>query len=301
MLRRIIKPVILTAAVVITVTIETPAMAAPAPANFGTTAPRTSITFTHTPTGNTVGTPNEHESRPGLSIVKLYIADYVYDHGTDADKADAFRMLQVSDDGIASALYERYPDSIDSTSRKYGLHDTHAAPHWGYSTTSTYDSTRYLEARKRDHGVADPILTALATAAPVAADGYRQDYGTSHLPGVIGTKWGWSDDRSTIHATASYGTDFSVSAHTYGPAAQLTGDVLGAFAGGYGTLPGPSPANQAITDAAHGAHATVNGIAGAISTVPGSSDAAAHSAAQAHQAIESATDQARRMAERFAG
>ena len=64
----------------------------------------------------------------------------------------------------------------------------------------------------------------MATAAPVAADGYRQDFGTSHIPGVWGTKFGWSDDR-TIHASVSTGHGFTVAANTYGDAQTHTADV----------------------------------------------------------------------------
>ena len=65
----------------------------------------------------------------------------------------------------------------------------------------------------------------------MAADGYGQDFGTSELPGVIGTKWGWSNDHS-LHASASFGQDFTVAAHTNGGKEQLTDDVRAAFNGG---------------------------------------------------------------------
>lgn len=263
------------------------ATAAPAPGNLGDVPPRTSISFTHTPSGMTVGTANQHESRPGLSLVKLYIADYVYDHGTDADRTAAFRMLQTSDDAIALSLYTAYPQSIAVTAGKYGLADTHAASHWGNSTTSTYDATKFLDARKRNHGLQDPILVALATATPIAADGYAQNYGTALLPGVIGTKWGWSDDRASVHASASYGTDFSVAAQTYGPAAQLTADVLGAFTPGF-FAPPASPAQRALVDATQAAHSAVDSVAAAVGSVPGSSDASSSGAAAAHAGIDSA-------------
>jgi hypothetical protein len=220
------------------------ATAAPSPKVDGAgniTAPaRTQISFEHSATGYHAGTGNEHESRPGLSIVKMYIADYVFAHGDDADKADATRMLQYSDDALASRLYEKYPESITATAGAYGLADTHDPGYWGDSTTSTADSVAYLEAKKRqDPG--SPVLSAMATASPVAADGYNQDYGTAVLPGVIGTKWGWSDDRTSFNASASFGADFSVAAQTDGPAAQLTDDVRAAF--------DPAPAAPAVPSA----------------------------------------------------
>lgn len=189
---------------------------------------RTQISFEHSPSGYHAGTANEHESRPALSIVKLYIADYVFAHGDEADRADATRMLQFSDDAVASRLYEKYPQSITTTAADYGLTDTADPGYWGDSSTSTADSVKYLEAKKRQDPDS-PVLAAMTTASPVAADGYRQDYGTAVLPGVLGTKWGWSDDGTSFNASASFGADFSVAAQTDGPAAQLTGDVLGAF------------------------------------------------------------------------
>ncbi|WP_255468453.1 class A beta-lactamase-related serine hydrolase [Corynebacterium sp. LK29] len=195
---------------------------------------RTQISFTHTPSGTHYGTANENEARPGLSIVKLYIADYVFKHGTEADKAKATEMIRYSDDNIASELYGRYPDSINATAREYGLSNTHDAGHWGNSTTSSADTVKFLEAKKREN-TSDPVLVAMSTASPVAADDYRQDYGTATLPGVIGTKWGWSDDRQSVHASASIGPDFSVAANTYGTKETHTSDVQNAFDGTLGT------------------------------------------------------------------
>ncbi len=83
----------------------------------------------------------------------------------------------------------------------------------------------------------------MRTASPVAADGYAQDYGTSTLPGATGSKWGWSDDRRSVHASASIGPDFTVAASTFGPKEIHTADVQGAFAGPTpAPLPSPFPA-----------------------------------------------------------
>lgn len=232
---RVLSGAVIAAAALFAPTVASPsgvASAAPVPnvdQNGTIAAPaRTQISFQSTLTGHHAGTANEHESRPGLSLVKMYIADYVFEHGTPEDRAKATQMLRVSDDNIASELYAKYPDSINDRAGKYHLADTHGVPHWGDSTTSTADSVAYLEAKKRKNPL-DPVLIALATASPVAADGYKQDYGTATLPGVVGTKWGWSDDRSSVNASASFGPFFSVSASTYGPSQQLTDDVQGAF------------------------------------------------------------------------
>jgi len=232
---RVLSGAAIAAAALFAPTVASPsgvASAAPMPnvdQNGNIAAPgRTQISFQSTLTGHHVGTANEHESRPGLSLVKMYIADYVFEHGTPEDQAKATQMLRFSDDNIASELYAKYPNSINDRAAKYHLADTHGAAHWGNSTTSTADSVAYLEVKKRENPFG-PVLTALASASPVAADGYEQDYGTATLPGVLGTKWGWSDDRRSVNASASFGPFFSVSASTYGPSQQLTDDVQGAF------------------------------------------------------------------------
>ena len=107
-------------------------------------------------------------------------------------------------------------------------------------------------------------MTGMATAAPVAADGYRQDFGTSRIPGVIGTKFGWSDNRR-IHASVSTAPEFTVAANTYGDAATHTADVTHAVHNAPGAIPAGSseaigariehdlhlqgPARQVIRDA----------------------------------------------------
>ncbi|MEJ4112879.1 hypothetical protein ACGE24_07950 [Corynebacterium kroppenstedtii] len=237
---------------------------------------RTQISFQESLTGFHAGTTNEHESRPALSLVKMYIADYVFEHGTPEEQAQATQMLRYSDDNIATALYKTYPQSIQDRAEKYHLNDTHADPRWGYSTTSTADSVAYLEAKKREN-LSGPVLVALATASPVAADGFKQDYGTATLPGVIGTKWGWSDDRKSITASASFGPFFSVSANTYGPAQQLTDDVHTAFTHNPATPPAtdnhvspaadPSPAAQTEYPARAASQAALNDVRAATDNV----------------------------------
>ena len=157
-----------------------PAQAAPQPklsTQGSIDAPaRTQISFEHIPTGTHFGTANETEARPGLSIVKLYIADYVFQHGSATDWSRATQMIRVSDDALARELYSRYPSSIN------------------------------------------------ATAAT--------------LPEVTGSKWGWSDDRRSIHASASIGSNFAIAAHTFGTKETHTQDVQAAF--------GPQPLPQRL-------------------------------------------------------
>ncbi|PMC68405.1 hypothetical protein [Corynebacterium aurimucosum] len=97
---------------------------------------------------------------------------------------------------------------------------------WVLKYGAPEDLTRFIGVISGDP-VAAPITKGMATAAPAAADGYRQDFGTARIPGIIGTKFGWSDDRQ-VHASASFGPGYSVAANTYGSPADLTTDVLGA-------------------------------------------------------------------------
>lgn len=213
----------------------------PIPAPDGTvSAPaRTQVSFAPL-AGARTGTANEHESRTAMSIVKLYLAEYVVRHGDPEDREDAAEMIRSSDDAIAERLHATYPGAITATIAEFGLTDTHASGYWGTATTSTYDMVTYLDTKIRtDPG--SPVLAAMAAAPERSTDGYAQNFGTALLPGVIGTKWGWTDDRSSAHASASFGTDFVVAASTYGSAEQLSSDVTGAFTDGP-TAPPPTPA-----------------------------------------------------------
>ena len=58
------------------------------------------------------------------------------------------------------------------------------------------------------------------------------------LPEVTGSKWGWSDDRRSIHASASIGSNFAIAAHTFGTKETHTQDVQAAF--------GPQPLPQRL-------------------------------------------------------
>ena len=191
----------------------------------GKVPPRTQMTVRYAD-GNSVSTGNSHESRPALSLAKLYLGMWVLKYGAFEDKARVENMIRFSEDGTASDLERKYPQAIPSIIGEYRLGETHHNGYWGNTTTSTEDLTRFIGAISGDP-VAAPLMKGMATAAPVASDGYRQDFGTARIPGIIGTKFGWSDNRQ-VHASASFGPGYSVAANTYGSPADLTGDVLGA-------------------------------------------------------------------------
>ncbi|MFF5034452.1 hypothetical protein [Nocardia salmonicida] len=81
----------------------------------------------------------------------------------------------------------------------------------------------------RDSDAGSPIFEWMAGASNTAADGTPQNWGTAQLPGVQGSKWGWSDVGAPEVASASIGPGFSVAAHTYGASADQSADVLDAL------------------------------------------------------------------------
>ncbi|MDG3009442.1 serine hydrolase [Rhodococcus sp. D2-41] len=191
---------------------------------------RTSITFQSPIPGLELGSANEHVARTGLSIVKLYIADYALRHGDGSaqDRALAEHMIRYSDDNAADQMAAKYPNAINAEAAEYGLADTSEGPTWGTSWTSTADVAKFLM-DKEETDPTSPVLGWMATASPVAADGTQQNWGTVHLPGVIGTKWGWSSFGPNQVASASYGPGFTVSAETAGQPGDETADVMSAL------------------------------------------------------------------------
>ena len=208
-------------AAVIIAAIASPAVAHAVPSLIGMPE-RTQVTVRHA-SGWSIATPNANESRPALSLAKLYLGYWVLKHGAAADKAQVEEMIRVSHDGIATDLDARYPQAIDGVARQFRLHATHRNGYWGNSVTSTENMARFMDAIHGDPAAA-PLFRGMNNAAPVAADGYRQDFGTATLPGMEGRKFGWSDSLH-IHASVSHGNGFTVAAHTFGTAGEHTADV----------------------------------------------------------------------------
>ncbi|WP_304349048.1 hypothetical protein [Corynebacterium frankenforstense] len=222
----------------------------------GATPPRTQASV-QVQNGPRLATPNADEPRPALSLSKLYLGHWVLHHGAPGDAARVEQMIRFSDDRIAGELDARYPQAIDETAGWFGLPNTHRNGFWGNSVTSANDLTRFLDATRNDP-VAAPMFRGMETAAPVAADGYRQDYGTATVPGVTGTKFGWSDDRRSVHATASIAPGVVLAANTYGTREAHTADVHAALPAGLPQLPG-APSGQLSIDLGSSAIPAVSG------------------------------------------
>ncbi len=192
---------------------------------------RSSISVQTSVPGARVGTVNEGESRPGLSIVKLYMVDFALRHGdgSESDKSLAERMIRFSDDGAASALDAKYPDSIGAVAAEYGLPATRGG-YWGFAMTSAADVTTFLRIKQTtDPG--SPLFGWMATAGDTAADGTPQNWGTANVRGVLGTKWGWGDDGLSGVASVSYGPGFVVAMFTFGTTADQDADLSAAVPG----------------------------------------------------------------------
>ncbi|QGU06703.1 hypothetical protein COCCU_03770 [Corynebacterium occultum] len=166
------------------------------------------------------GTATERFARPALSLIKLYLADYVLKNGTTAERFAALDMISSSSDETAEELHRKYPEAIDETAAEYELLSTRSNERWGYSLTSTYDVVTFIAALLEEDPT-HPILVAMSKSDEVASDGYEQNFGTAVLPGVIGSKWGWSDDLE-LHSSVSFGEDFVVAAAVTGSAEDLT-------------------------------------------------------------------------------
>lgn len=228
------------------VTLMTAAVATAAPNPATVTNPmntngRTQVSVDHL-TGLHVGTPNENEARYSLSLTKLLIADYVFEHGSPEDKVKASEMISRSNDGLASELSGRYPQAIQAKVDQYQLRSAVPAGTWGNWRFSSADWSRYLTAKHReDPAATGPLLMAMRNSTPQGADGYNQRYGVALLPGVQGWKSGWSDDRSTYHASVGFGGGWSVAVQTNGNAGDLNYDLAQALDSGVGMNPaGPT-------------------------------------------------------------
>ncbi|WP_078056998.1 hypothetical protein [Corynebacterium provencense] len=225
------------AAVATVVSVASPAVASAAP---GLSAPgRTQVSVDGTWTGLHVGTPNENEARYSLSLTKLLIADYVFEHGGAQDREKARNMVRYSDDNLATELSQKYPQAIPSKVEQYGMTSAVPASTWGNWKFSSADWSRYLSAKHREDPTATgPLLSAMRESSTVAADGYGQRYGVALLPGVLGWKSGWSDDRTTYHASTGFGGGWTVAVQTTGTRGDLDADLAAALSPA-GLIPDP--------------------------------------------------------------
>jgi len=177
--------------------------------------------------GYTFGTRDLDTEIPGLSLVKMLMADWVLENEHPGTKTQALlrRMIVYSDDSAADEVWETFgTKTISEQIDEYGLRDTELdSEGWGYTHTTLADLTTFVSTlRAEDPG--SPVLDWMTAPAKRAADGTRQLWGTGTLPGISGTKYGWSNDDDAV-SSLSFGPGFVVAAFTLGSGNDQTDDV----------------------------------------------------------------------------
>lgn len=189
---------------------------------------RTEMAIAYAPVGLGYRTNGAESPLPALSLIKLYIAQYVAEHGSPEDVSRAAKMVSLSDDKLAEKLYEKFPDSVNAIARKYGLQETYGGRTWGVSRTSATDVV-YFVSQLREEQPDSVVLQGMRKWSKIAADGYRQDFGLARMPGIEGAKLGWSNSRGW-HSSVVFGPGYVIAAVTFGGKKEHTMDVAKALA-----------------------------------------------------------------------
>lgn len=150
------------------------------------------------------------------SLVKLLIAIDILDQGADAkERKQISRMLSVSDDDIASALWVKDggPALVTRAAGLIGLRGTEppeVSGKWGEVKVTAHDMVLVYQyvmdsLPPEDHTL---IVDALGRAPEVAADGFRQHFG---IPDGLDMQWaikqGWGNNTRAmvLHSTGLVG------------------------------------------------------------------------------------------------
>jgi hypothetical protein len=206
-------------------------------------------------TGRTPVAYNADRGFRSASLVKLLIAIDVLERGAGpADREQLSRMLMMSDDGLASMFWVREggPALVTRTSAELGLtgvRPPEMSGQWGEVVVTPRDVAGiYRHVLALPVGDRELIVTSLAQAPRVAADGFDQYFG---IPDGLAAQWavkqGWgSNDRAkVVHSTGLVGPHFRY------VVVLLTEHPLGT---------GWQTCARSVTAAAGALHATVAGI-----------------------------------------
>ncbi|WP_297454269.1 hypothetical protein [uncultured Corynebacterium sp.] len=190
---------------------------------------RTQMAVSYSPVGVGYSSQASQRPLPALSLIKLYIGQYVLDNGTADDVKQVEKMISRSDDDLAADFYRKYPLSVDSIATEYGLYNTSGGEKWGVSKTTAEDVVAFVSQLRLKHPNSE-VLEAMRHWSPVAADGYRQNFGLAGLSGSEGAKMGWSNQR-TWHSSVVFGPGYVMAAITEGGKYDHTEDVAEGIVG----------------------------------------------------------------------
>ncbi len=204
---------------------------------------------------------SQDASRPvaSMSLVKLLIALDVLAGGAtldDATRQQLHRMLADSDDRIASSLWAARggPAIVTRMAGLLGLTGTRPPKdpgRWGDTLITAHDIvtvyryiTDQLPGPRRD-----VLLSTLAAAPEIAADGFDQHFGIPDgMPNTtwaVKQGWGTSGSRAVLHSTGLVGTDLryvvvilaSAPTRSYSTVPAVVTAGAGALAGLVGAAP----------------------------------------------------------------
>jgi hypothetical protein len=218
---------------------------------------RTGIAVLDLTTGAYSGAGEDTAAFPSESVVKVLIATQLLLTGqmTAGTDATAQRMITVSDDDAADALYPRAGGDgvVELVAAHYGIADLGAPPpvpgRWGLTRITARGLVELYAAIAQDPVVHPWLSAAMARAEPVAADGTPQFFGIPAATSGAAIKQGWGHDgvgtgNAVVNSTGYVdGGRVAVAilsagpADTYGAAIQgtVTAQAQALLAGGAGS------------------------------------------------------------------
>ena len=180
--------------------------------------------------GELIAGLNEDQQYPSLSLVKVLLGYWVFNHGEDIDKPLVENMIRSSNDFIATYLDEKYPEAINNIINDFGLENTHRKEFWGDTYTTAYDTSKFLYGLNfSPNGTI--IVDYMRAYDGIAADGTAQNYGVAKIPDNHGVKFGWSNEHDYTSTTGYIGEnpDYVISVFSIGNENKNTYDSLFAW------------------------------------------------------------------------
>src|SRR5262245_2906346 len=198
-------------------------------------------------------------SYPSASLVKAFIATRLLVDGQAKDPATKelmWKMITLSDDGIATRLYpvaggQSLVDWIVSRYKVTGLKPTTRAGAWGLTQVTARAMATFFAAAAKDPLVGPWLLDAMGNTQPKGSDGWPQWFGIPQATQGWRIKQGWLccvDDKSRLHSTGFVNGDrFALAIlteddkSTYGDVGMATVTLMAQALMPGGLIPGAGP------------------------------------------------------------